>query len=177
MYYIKHKGNVETAVRFNGQVQCSCFEALQPLVYTHTHTHTETPSSEIFCSHTVLQICIAFNPKRAALEYQPSPAQFSPSQLWKYLWLKIKMLLNEIFFFHMVNSLDFSVPQQFHVKAQNRIRQRIKVAQVITAAHAISSRQKISTASFQLKEVFPCTGKGIVCFFFYLVHLKQQLSE
>lgn len=106
MYYIKHKGNVETAISFNGQVQCSRFEALQLLVYTHT----ETWSSEIFCSHNVLQICIAFNPKRAALEYQASPTQFSPSQLWKYLWLKIKMLLNEIFFFHMVNSLDFSVP-------------------------------------------------------------------
>jgi len=28
-------------------------------------------------------------------------------------------------------------------------------------AHAISSRQKISAVSFQLKEVFPCAVKGI----------------
>lgn len=82
----------------SGSMGKSSVHALKHFNFLFTHTQT-LGALRFFCSHTVLQICIVFNPKRAALEYQASPTQFSLSQLWKYLWLKIKMLLHEIFFF------------------------------------------------------------------------------
>lgn len=58
----------------------------------------EMQSFRMACSHTVQQICMECNPKRAALQCQPSYPQLSPSLLEKQLWLQINMFLKEIFF-------------------------------------------------------------------------------